>query len=470
MGRRASTQPRDDGILFLGKWIKRHLQWLTKDLGEMSREEAKAASLLWSVSEWIDWHRLSVREYFALLDRDGTNVVTLEEMIKAVGFMNLENSPSDDDVRQMILLIMTPSLLTEPKTEVDFTTFHMALMIIGKQREHRDRAVNCFLKEFSKMTRLESNATIFLRVLWEVLERKKLTPEELFEKVDEDGNGCIDGEELTRYAHQMMKLQLPPSIALPALAIESPLEMLDMNGDGKVSRAEFCEICHKARTAKIVKAMSDEDKHPIFLSTRAETIAPRELRHIFSTRAFVECLLKVAFVHLGYHGTSAQAEQPAFVKAMWLLVYMHWAFNRTCNRTQQAEESVDEATAPQSPVSSEVESPKSRVSSNGQFPKFITPMQQLTKNHPRLFADTPEMPTTLQMPSWARAASRQSNSSRPGTSATARSAGSCAGWGRLADPALAACLACYEGGRPSAAGDRALDHVLLTAIIPDVTG
>merc|ERR1719330_982350 len=84
-----------------------------------------------------------------------------------------------------------------------------------------------------------------------------------------------------------------------------------------------------------MKALFDEDKHPIFLSTSAMR-TKGEARSIFSTRAFIECLLKVAMVHLGYHGTSAQAEQPAFVKATWLLVFMHWHFNKARDKASEA--------------------------------------------------------------------------------------------------------------------------------------
>lgn len=66
----------------------------------------------------------------------------------------------------------------------------------------------------------------------------------------------------------------------------------------------------------------------------------RSTRRLFGFHAFVECMLKLSLVHLGYHRTAAQAEQPASLKAMWLLVYMHVHFLKAKDRAVEVEKAL----------------------------------------------------------------------------------------------------------------------------------
>lgn len=447
--RRGFSVPlQDEKFLFCGKWFKSHLKWLTKDFLEMGQHELVAASLLWAVSEWMDSRRLSIAELIAFLDRDSSGALSFDEVRVAIDFMCFEDPPTPDDIRQMMALISAPAtsvavpLPSEERVEVE--CIHMALNAVSKQREHRDRAANCFLKDFSKMTRAESNACIFLRGLWDLLESKNLTPEDLFNQLDVDGSGTLTADELTRQVQRRLKMQARPTAAL---SIESPFEMLDTNHDGQVSKHEFCEVLEQTRQAQQRKALYEE-KHPIFLSTTAAD-ATRDPNSVFGMKAFVECLLKVALVHLGYHGTAAQAEQPAFVKALWLLVYMHWQFQRARERASRvaSEEAAFKAPRPPSSYTDKA---------SRRNPKCILPMQRLLKYHPRMFIDAPETPPALQMPPWARAFS-------PGCSLNSATKRTSRGWGCFADPALHACLAAYDKGRPAADGERSLDRMLLAA-------
>merc|ERR1712087_1054381 len=92
-----------------------------------------SASLLWSMSEWLDWHRLSVRECLSFLDGDRNGVVSVEELQNAVDFMNFEDQPPPDAVRQTMLLIMPPNISKDMKVEVECAMLQMALVVVSKQ-------------------------------------------------------------------------------------------------------------------------------------------------------------------------------------------------------------------------------------------------------------------------------------------------------------------------------------------------
>lgn len=63
-------------------------------------------------------------------------------------------------------------------------------------------------------------------------------------------------------------------------------------------------------------------------STTTDSIKVTKLGEVtFGLCAFIESVMKVAFVHLAFFGNSVQASSSSFAKATWLLVYLHCVFD-----------------------------------------------------------------------------------------------------------------------------------------------
>jgi len=55
-------------------------------------------------------------------------------------------------------------------TDIDMQIFDMAFIAVRKQIEKRNKAMNCFLEDISKMSMAQYNACMFFKELWKVLE------------------------------------------------------------------------------------------------------------------------------------------------------------------------------------------------------------------------------------------------------------------------------------------------------------
>ncbi|CAK0807376.1 unnamed protein product [Prorocentrum cordatum] len=187
------------------------------------------------------------------------------------------------------------------------------------------------------------------------------------------------------------------------------------------------------------------EKHPIFLSARAEPPAVSR-QWIFGRGAFVECLLKIAFLHLGYHGTAEQSAQPSLSKAVWLLLFLHWQFDSvkghlpalTRKAAGAAEGEGEERAAP----------------------THVPPLWRLVRRHPRLFLDYPVappcdmLPMSSQRPATAPCGSAQCGGGQPQH-----------GWGSAGCPrccqADTVATGALDEGPPLATGLTSLDRIML---------
>lgn len=449
-GKRKTPAMNADGFLFHGKWLRNHLAWLVKGFENMSSEEAMSASILWAMSEWIEGHRIRLKDVFFFLDEDGTGTISLSEFETGTDFMCFDDPPSTEDLIQLMRLVLSPAADPVPadKLEVDLTLLGSALQAIAKMRDHRNRATNCFLKDFRKMTRMESNACVFLSAVLSVLDVRQISADEFFDELDTDGSGEISHKEMADAAYKKIKMC---GISSSAVSVEGPLEMLDANQDGSISRREFTTVIDQVRQARDLKNLYDEMKHPIFLSSSAsENLGSGK---VFGLQAFIECMLKIAFIHLGYHGNYTQAEQPSFVKAMWLLVYMHSHFNKAkekADKVAMAEAAGSMSLSPQGPM------PDSPAQT---YPKCMMPMQRLLKFHPNIFTDgaqeNPKDPSATSRPG----SSVATVTTRPVTQEVL----SRLGWGQNADAVLQRYLGSLgENGMP-ACGET-VEKQLLSAV------
>jgi len=481
--RKVRGEPARDGFLFYGKWVSRHLAWLTKDPTEMTEMEQVSMCTLWAISEWMDSRKLTVKDLFCFLDKDNSGLITLEEFRIGIAFMEFEDPPSIEDITNLMRLIMLPTPPPSAQAQhgpgkpptiseeekpllVEFNVLGMALGAVGKQREQRDRAAVFFMKDFNQMTRPESKAGIFFAGLWAILQERSLTPDELFDELDENGDGEVSEDELTRAITRMLQTSNRP---LAASSVDSPFELLDTNQDGRISRAEFLGILDKVQQARDLRDLVDDTAHPIFLSASV-ALQPVSRNYVFGLQAFTECLIKLALNHLTYHGNHAQAEQPSFVKGMWMLVYMHDFYLQAQAKSEvilQAErERGDSLTSPNFLADTR----------DKRYPKCLPPIRHLLRKYPNLFLEAPLGKSSLKLPPWMTTDRGSRSPSRPGTHTSSRPASRLgasmerpgtqealyrSGWGRLAEAAVHRVHTDEE--LVAAAGERSLVRLLLSA-------
>jgi len=326
-------------VLWSGKWIKSHLLFLTKDSMDMTEEEKKVADIVNAMTEWLSYRRLTIADVLAFLvpekdkgakpkdastrpkkgnkeERD-SDIVSIEVFAHIIDFMKLEEPPSADSVQQLY------EIISGAREEVDFGLLKDVFRITARIKDNLERAANFFMKDSSHMDQQEYSASMFFHALVTTMEANHWTPRKLYRKLDHDGSGKVDKDEMDKEVRIFMKTQpIPVNRPLP---VESPFNILDLNQDEWVSEEEFLLVFEQVEEAK--RAINNaEVQHPLFVSASSgvQKLAPG--RRMFGRRAFIECLMKVALVHLSFHSTTQQAEQISMFKASWLLTYMRWQF------------------------------------------------------------------------------------------------------------------------------------------------
>jgi Ca2+-binding EF-hand superfamily protein len=357
-------------ILYCGKWLGPHLQWMTKEPEDATEMERWVASLLGAIDEWLEDARLTVTELFQFVDVDNNGVIDKDEFKLGVDFMDLRSRPTPSQLEAAFGLLVSPG-----EAVIEILSLEMAIRCSAKRQENLNRAGNIFTKEPLKMTQAEFNACIFFREVSRLLGWKQKTPGELFDEFGKKKKGKLASVSLTQQVHQMIQGMDRGSPVL-GIGVCDPFDILDLNQDGVVTKDEFCSVIEKVEESKRLRELNGiEEKHPIFLSARVKP-PERSCQWIFGRGAFVECLMKIAFQHLGFHGTSEQKLQPCLSKAIWLLLLLHWQFDTAKGHNSNKK--------PEDSKAAEVESGE-----EWDLPKYVTPLRRLLWTHPRLFLDHP---------------------------------------------------------------------------------
>lgn len=86
--------------------------------------------------------------------------------------------------------------------------------------------------------------------------------------------GELTAQELTQAARKLMRMQ-PTRCA--GLSVESPFELLDRNGDGLVTKTEFCDVLDKVWKARQMQNLRDEAMAPPSLARARRRSQHRQL-------------------------------------------------------------------------------------------------------------------------------------------------------------------------------------------------
>eukprot|EP00927_Polykrikos_kofoidii_P032128 TRINITY_DN27456_c0_g1_i1.p1 TRINITY_DN27456_c0_g1~~TRINITY_DN27456_c0_g1_i1.p1 ORF type:complete len:855 (+),score=155.99 TRINITY_DN27456_c0_g1_i1:26-2566(+) len=388
--RGACQTPEDRPVYFdwQGKRLREHLQWLTKDVAEMPPSERRANAILRAIDDWVSDLTVSLAEIFAFCTSRSTRFITAETFRCAVELMHFEDSPKPADINELAGLVAAPYLVRvaeeslEAVPDIDLGSLQMAISIV-RHRKKLSKGKNRFLKDDLPMTRAEVNAHMYCSSLLQVLYDSETSPEAFCRTFDATGSGRTSLQEFTATTADMMRRG---GISNTVLSVAEPLEILIVDDKGTVSSQELSSLLHEVsdciRNRKVCGG-----KHALFtLGVAPTNQPPRKQNCVFGLQAFVECLLKIALMHLNCHGTASQALQPSFWKVMWLLLYLSEQFELAKQRYGQdvrlrvklgGVEAVDIADVTGGATGD---------------PRYVPPMKHLVRQSPDLFSHAPHRP------------------------------------------------------------------------------
>eukprot|EP00930_Biecheleria_cincta_P095772 TRINITY_DN87692_c0_g1_i2.p1 TRINITY_DN87692_c0_g1~~TRINITY_DN87692_c0_g1_i2.p1 ORF type:complete len:1283 (-),score=196.88 TRINITY_DN87692_c0_g1_i2:130-3978(-) len=331
-----------------GLQIPERLSWLTKPVSSLNETESTCFFVLWAMNDWMKDRLLKPSDVFFFLDSDGNGEVDCNELQTGVQFMCLESGPTSKDVEDFF------PLLASPATEaIPFWDLQQALLVIMKQKAKLDAVANFFLKAHSEMNPAERKITIFLTDVAKLMEMKRWTPDELFQAFGLSGTAAVRSEMLVERAQLLLRYDVG---RCGALEVETPFELIDPLGAGVIEEEEFLTLVRqfvKARSFQgddaqgrqrrqlqaATSVLAESQQQKVFMQApaspagpgprrkRPSQVPPKPVVNLFGLRNFIECLLLLAFEVLGFRGSSTQAEQPAYIKAIWLLLFLRWQFD-----------------------------------------------------------------------------------------------------------------------------------------------
>jgi len=298
-------------------FIRTRLEWLNKDFGEMTEDEMRCVTLLSAMEDWVTDRRLRVRDVFGMIDQDASGNLGPEEILKGVDFMGLENPPDVDMCQKVLILIDA-----DGSGEVDMAELDSVLMAIRERKARHRKADNFFLKQPSEMNGVELAAEEFFVPLVAKLDARSWGAVEFFAHFDADESGSLDVEEFLT-AGETLGIVVNSIDMFKRCCI-----LVDPNIDGSLGIGELNRVIAMVREALRARDQEAQDAKNPFLALAPTNPSGPKMVKIFGRKAFLECLLKIAFAYLSFHGSGLQAELPTHSKALWLLGYLNWQFRR----------------------------------------------------------------------------------------------------------------------------------------------
>eukprot|EP00930_Biecheleria_cincta_P038832 TRINITY_DN2669_c0_g1_i1.p1 TRINITY_DN2669_c0_g1~~TRINITY_DN2669_c0_g1_i1.p1 ORF type:complete len:1243 (-),score=211.05 TRINITY_DN2669_c0_g1_i1:213-3941(-) len=397
----SSAQKEDEDplasfTLISGKWVKSHLTWITKDPACMSESESRSINLLKAMLAWMRNRSLTTSEFFQFVVANGTGGgLSMEGLRLALELMSFDNPPTEEDVRELVLLLLPPATRGDcsPRSakvlpDIELVALHGALTTVGLLNDTTPRALDVFLKDISKLTKEESNTVIFFRETLHTMDLTNKTPEMLFDLFDSDNTGNITEQHMTIQTHALMRMV---GVATSALSVNTPFAPL--NYKGSISKVEFCDLLAQVRESEKVRA-TEKQAHPVFLSSAApEASSPQRGKHIFGPTAFVETLAKISLEHITERGNPTQSKLSSFHKLVWMFVFLHSSFESGKSKAaaKATLAGVDAVVSDCQGLGVDAEM--------SDRPKSLPPLQWLSSRYPNLFNEALRVPPEL--PPWA---------------------------------------------------------------------
>lgn len=375
-----------------GKWAKSHLTWIAKDPAQMSDSESRSVNILKAMVVWMRTRDLTTNDFFQFIVKGGSrSALSVEGLRIALEFMNLDNPPTEEDIRELILLLLPPEAqgdgtqtCSKVLPDVDLADLQGAMSVAGLLKEPASQASDLFLKDLSKLTKEESDTVIFFRETLHIMELTNKTPDAMFDLYDTDKAGLITEKQMTIQTHALMRMV---GVATSALSVDTPLAPLNFKGN--ISKIEFCNLLALVKEAERVRA-TEKQTHPVFLSSNARTSTPQRCKHIFGPTAFVETLVKISLEYITQRGNPTQRKLSSSHKVLWMFVFLQWSFESAKSRAAaKATSAGADAVLSDSPGG-----PVRRP-----CPKSLPPLQWLISRHPHLFDE--ELRVPAELPQWA---------------------------------------------------------------------
>merc|ERR550537_1089380 len=107
------------------------------------------------------------------------------------------------------------------------------------------------------------------------------------------------------------------------------IALSDDNFDGLFEQDEFVDTLQFC--AKAIESRKKREKRWTVVKTG---FTQRDAR-VFNAHSLLECIMKIGFAYLNFHGTDAQAILPSWQKALWTVSYLEKRFEKKVRDTRK---------------------------------------------------------------------------------------------------------------------------------------
>mmetsp|Transcript_7115 Transcript_7115/g.17670 ORF Transcript_7115/g.17670 Transcript_7115/m.17670 type:complete len:1323 (+) Transcript_7115:24-3992(+) len=290
------------------------VEWVSKDFDEMTDKELYAMSILSCMEDWMGSHKMRSRDVFAQINKNNDGHIGDAEFAQGLRSVPLEEPPTDEQVADILEI-----LDDDGNGSLEYAELDAVLVAIRERKARHRKAASYFLKPDHEMTPSELIAARFFLNFTKALDAKSVNIASFFKRFDADESGLLGTDELVRAAEALgMTVTKEERDNMPRCIM-----IAGLNLNGALNLKEINRMINQAREAIAIKEREEANAANPFLALASGN---DKMVRIFGAKAFIECVLKIGFSYLSFHGTVSQSELRSQAKVVWLITFLASAF------------------------------------------------------------------------------------------------------------------------------------------------
>eukprot|EP00930_Biecheleria_cincta_P088813 TRINITY_DN7806_c0_g1_i4.p1 TRINITY_DN7806_c0_g1~~TRINITY_DN7806_c0_g1_i4.p1 ORF type:complete len:526 (+),score=104.25 TRINITY_DN7806_c0_g1_i4:179-1579(+) len=295
----------------------------------MSPAEQRSLTIISSFSEFVTSQKLRSKDFFSKFTDGDSSSLNVSDLMRGCTFMCLGGTlrtsvstapPSLEEVQELFTLIDT-----DGGGRLEYAELDLVIKLVQERKARNSRQENIFLKDTPDMTATELAARDFFVPLYKEMESRGWTAKDFMNQYDSDAGGELSGRELISAAKDL-GLTMNENVVNN---FDRALMLLDRDFNGALNTQELENILRFVRDSTLDgDAAASSIPNPFAAEVQqAEASAEKQkesMFRVFGLKAFIECLLKIGFGFLSFHGSPEQSQLPSAAKVVWLLTYLQW--------------------------------------------------------------------------------------------------------------------------------------------------